>query len=42
MTLLAGGLGFAIALAVQGWYARHSIAKARAGYRPMFRTPEGK
>jgi hypothetical protein len=40
-TLLAGGLGFLVALAAQGWYARQSIAKAQAGYRPLFPTPQG-
>jgi hypothetical protein len=39
--VIAGALGFVIALAAQGWYARQTIAKARAGYRAMFRTPEG-
>jgi hypothetical protein len=38
--LIAGGLGFLLGLAAQGWYARQSIAKAQAGYRPMFPTPE--
>ena len=41
MTLLAGGVGFVRALAAQGWYARESIAKAQAGHRPLFPTPEG-
>ena len=39
--LIAGGVGFLIALAAQGWYARQSIAKGMAGYRPIFPTPEG-
>jgi hypothetical protein len=39
--LVAGGLGFLVALAAQGWYARHTIAKAQAGYRPLFPTPDG-
>jgi hypothetical protein len=37
--LIAGGLGFLLGLAAQGWYARQSIAKAQAGYRPLFPTP---
>jgi hypothetical protein len=37
--LVAGGAGFLVALAAQGWYARNTIAKAQAGYRPMFPTP---
>jgi hypothetical protein len=40
--LVGGAVGFLIALAAQGWYARQSIAKAQAGYRPLFPTPENK
>jgi hypothetical protein len=39
--LIAGGVGFLAALVLQGWYARHTIAKAQAGYRPLFPSPEG-
>jgi len=39
--LIGGAVGFLIALAAQGLYARQSIAKAQAGYRPLFPTPDG-
>jgi hypothetical protein len=38
--LLAGGVGFLVALAAQGSYARQTIAKAQQGYRPLFPTRE--
>jgi len=37
--LIAGGVGFLLGLVAQGWYARHTIANAQAGYRPLFPTP---
>src|SRR6267142_3673191 len=37
--LIAGGVGFLLGLVAQGWYARHTIAKAQVGYRPLFPTP---
>jgi hypothetical protein len=37
--LLAGAVGFLLAVAAQGWYARHSITKGMTGYRPLFPTP---
>jgi len=40
-TLLVGALGFAVAIALHGWYARRSIANLSAGYRPLFPSPEG-
>ena len=40
--LIAGGVAFLLGVAAQGGYARQTIAKAQAGYRPLFPTPEGK
>src|SRR5882672_202855 len=40
--LIGGAVGFLITLAAHGWYARQSIAKAQAGYRPLFPTPADK
>ena len=34
-----GALSFVLAMVLQGLYARGSIAKAQAGYRPLFPTP---
>jgi hypothetical protein len=39
--LMSGGVGFVVALAAHGGYARHTIAKAQSGYRPLFPTGEG-
>ena len=39
--LVGGAVGFLVALAAQGLYARQTIAKGQAGYRPLFPTPEG-
>jgi hypothetical protein len=39
--LITGGVGFVVALAAHGGYARHTIAKAQSGYRPIFPTREG-
>ena len=36
-----GVLGFVVALVLQALYARNTIAKAQAGYSPLFPTPEG-
>jgi hypothetical protein len=37
-----GMFGFVLAMALHGWYERKSIASLRAGYRPLFPSPEGK
>jgi hypothetical protein len=42
LILVAAAGGFLVALALQGWYAAQTIAKAQAGYRPLFPTPEGR
>jgi hypothetical protein len=34
LILVAAARGFLVALALQGWYAAQTIAKAQAGYRP--------
>jgi hypothetical protein len=39
--LITGGVGFVVALAAHGGYARHTIAKAQSGYRPIFPMREG-
>jgi hypothetical protein len=38
--LIAAGVGSLVALAAQALYAARTIAKAQAGYRPMFPTPK--
>jgi hypothetical protein len=40
MTLLIGALGFVVAIAAQGSYARRNIARVQGGFRPLFPTPE--
>jgi hypothetical protein len=37
--LAIGAIGFIAAFTGQGWYARESIAKLQAGYRPLFPSP---
>lgn len=39
--LVVGTIGFFAAIVLQTWYARRDIARARAGYRPLFPSPEG-
>jgi hypothetical protein len=39
VSLVLGIAGFIVALALLQWYARQSIARARAGIRPMFPSP---
>jgi hypothetical protein len=36
-----GAAAFLVAFAAQTLFARHSIAKGRAGYRPLFPSPDG-
>ncbi|HEV8468347.1 MAG TPA: hypothetical protein VGR46_01965 [Candidatus Limnocylindria bacterium] len=36
-----GVLGFVVAMVLQQWYAQRTIAKAQAGFHPLFPTPEG-
>lgn len=38
--LIIGATGFCVAIALQVWYGRGNIAKAQAGYRPLFPSPE--
>jgi hypothetical protein len=38
--LIAAGVGSLVALAAQALYAARTIAKAQAGYQPMFPTPK--
>lgn len=40
-TLGVGVLGFVVAMVLQSWNVRKSIAKAQALHRPLFPTPEG-
>ena len=38
--LVTGAVGFFVAIALHLWYARSNIANARAGYRPLFPSPD--
>jgi hypothetical protein len=39
--LLAGFVGFLIAIVAQGWYASRNIARSQAAQAPIFPTPKG-